>query len=219
MDSRKKCTSCFVYLHKDNGKQLEIRSEVVAVEVSEWLSGLPPEVGKIVVIQASVGDKLCSRCFSKLRLYRSNKLKLQPEVECPDAQQQERTPGPDPEQEDKAERLDTQQQMETERFDVQEQMETEEPNAQLQMQAEESDGVSTEYSSPSQPVDDSDLSVVFVEKPAVEMVELPIKRTIATHRICFLCRGIENLVQVSFAARFYVFSRTQIFIPKGTKKV
>lgn len=75
---------------------------------------------------------------------------------------------------------------------------------------------STQTSSSSQPSDPNDSTITYPDETSPETVELPIRRTVATHKYWFLCRGSENLVQVSFEARFYVFRRHQIFIPKGT---
>lgn len=49
-----------------------------------------------------------------------------------------------------------------------------------------------------------------------DLVELPIRRTISTHKYCFLCGSTkESLLVVPFQARLRVFIQTQIFIPKG----
>lgn len=72
----------------------------------------------------------------------------------------------------------------------------------------------TSHEGCSQKNDPSVLYDVHTPEPE-EVVELPIKRSISTHRICFLCQAPHNLVLVSFEARLQVFSRLQINIPPG----
>lgn len=69
----------------------------------------------------------------------------------------------------------------------------------------------------------NDPTVKFKEnepKKEIEVVELPIKRTVSTHKYCCLCGStdIKKLTQISFNARSHAYTQTQIFIPKGHLK-
>lgn len=50
-------------------------------------------------------------------------------------------------------------------------------------------------------------------------IELPLKRVIATHRICFLCRNTTSslCINVPIEARLQCFSKRKIFIPHGNR--
>lgn len=64
----------------------------------------------------------------------------------------------------------------------------------------------------------NDPTVRFNPEPEpTEVVELPIQRTVSTHKYCCLCgcNATKNLVQISFEARSQAYSRMQIFIPQS----
>jgi len=68
-------------------------------------------------------------------------------------------------------------------------------------------------SSPSS--DDSDY--VGKSVPAEEYIEIPLRRTLATHRYCIICYEKNNIHRISLETRLKVFATKQIFIPQGTR--
>jgi len=49
----------------------------------------------------------------------------------------------------------------------------------------------------------------------VELIELPLRRTVSTHKYCCLCSSVKNLILIPFKARSQAYAKTQIFIPNG----
>lgn len=83
---RKKCVHCSTQLHKDTGKKLDIKSAESADEVHQWIAQLQPELGRLYYPRVAIGDAVCSRCYSQLRLYRhekAKKIKEQAQAEIP----------------------------------------------------------------------------------------------------------------------------------------
>lgn len=50
-----------------------------------------------------------------------------------------------------------------------------------------------------------------------EYVELPLQRTIATHRYCFICSKESNIQSVPKKARLQVYTTKNIYIPTGNR--
>lgn len=65
----------------------------------------------------------------------------------------------------------------------------------------------------------SDPTVIYSEtvKKYEDYVELPIPRTVSTHKYCFLCKEKQNLIQVPFNARKQVYIARKIYIPEGNR--
>jgi len=146
-----------------------VNSEDFADEVTNWLNDTA-DVDEFAYRVAYLGDILCNKCYSKLRLYRSNKKP----------------------------KLDEQQLVEN-------------PLPQLSQLSHQSSSESCSQQSTS-----SDLSVGYIEpEPKEETVELPLKRTVSTHKYCCLCGLSDDLTLISFNARSEAFTKTNIFIPKG----
>ncbi|XP_058810551.1 uncharacterized protein LOC131675551 [Phymastichus coffea] len=62
--------------------------------------------------------------------------------------------------------------------------------------------------------------VVYPEpKPQepVELIEMPIQRTICTHAYCFLCKLLSGIIQVPVEACMQVYAHNRIYIPAGNR--
>lgn len=68
----------------------------------------------------------------------------------------------------------------------------------------------------SQKMESSQFNPIYVPLASIEVgiITMPFRRTVATHKYCFMCEANENLQDVLFDARMQVFPKTRIFIPR-----
>ena len=50
-----------------------------------------------------------------------------------------------------------------------------------------------------------------------EKIELEIQRTVSTHKYCFVCSRIKDLVVISEEARLQCFTKRKVYIPEGNR--
>ncbi|XP_043264265.1 uncharacterized protein LOC122404392 [Colletes gigas] len=74
-------------------------------------------------------------------------------------------------------------------------------------------------SSVSSSFDDPDFNISLMEsaKDDVIKIEVPIKRTVATHKYCFICNDTKNIHVIPFEARLQIYIKIKIYVPKGNR--
>ena len=56
-----------------------------------------------------------------------------------------------------------------------------------------------------------------IKEKEVERIEIPIQRTVATHKYCCICFSTKNLTTVSEDARNQCYIKKKIYIPVGNR--
>lgn len=65
--------------------------------------------------------------------------------------------------------------------------------------------------------DDNDVSFHVHSDSDDDFVTLPLKRVISTHKYCILCNSKSNIKTIPMEARYQVFIKRRIIIPKGDR--
>lgn len=144
-------------------------------------------------IELSIGDSLCDKC--RRLVFFGTKWK---NVDKPE----ENEPVP------------STSTISEERITLSESQKSLSPSLESSFQSQTSLTTSLETSSQGSSQDPS-FRPTSAEKIGRPNIELPLKRTISTHRICFICRKTTLCTVIPIEARLKCFSKTKIFIPQG----
>lgn len=208
-----KCFQCDKYLRHIPGshRQILTRSECLDMHTN-------------YNIYLQVGDFLCFKCRSRLRLKKSivSKGNVSSNKESVDVQSssinQEIEPHPsesDPDLYDDTTDLEES----ASQLSIDEIQSNQKSSEQSQISTS-TNTESTEHDeciTSTQSTESNSSTFSMIETIPVEKVSMSFSRTIATHAYCFMCKSVEDLQDVPFDARMQVFVKRQIFIPRRNR--
>ncbi|KMQ86993.1 vacuolar protein sorting-associated protein 13c [Lasius niger] len=196
-----KCVRCNRFIRKTAGPAKLINTREDAKKIHEDIELL-----------VQVGDVLCQKCCSQLRLQKSiTKRQLQKQTD-------ELASKSNPRQNIS---LISEQEMPYEVVDQEPHSFT--PPEQdtdsatpINSKSASQDSL-TSFNQFSQSSTDDPSYVPAMQTPSVEIIEMSFPRVIMSHAYCFICRSRDDIRDVPFEARMQAFVKRRIFIPRRNK--
>lgn len=188
-----KCVFCNTIIRKDSGRMKAIETREDAKSFTNTY-----------ILYVQVGDKMCSKCFSKVRKNKSikNKNKNQTELSEEETLPSTYVQGIGQESSEQVEDLHYIEQ---------------ETNSYIPPTHSQPDSQISQTSITSGTSTDVSLYVPSPKKKTVPIIEMPFSRVIITRSYCFICKSKDDLHDISFEARMQAFVKKRIFIPKRNK--